>query len=279
MTSSNPSQAAPNSPSSEVQAAIAAFEASTHPSAWQHLNKQTIVSEVRSRVNDPFRINQGKQPFCGPASVVFELIRKQPLRYVQICRSLFESGAFQGKTKQIVASNQLRQASKGNLQMGQADWMLLATLRDIENLIFPVDPDAPEVIRNLGGATKSWELKGWVREVLGYNTVKYRHTYLLGDMSALREAAEVINAGGVALALVTADGILNQTTPSKADIPVAVPNHWITLLGNIKVQKGTFGQHDSGQVSFDVYSWAKKYHIDMGEGAFERYFWGVVLGQ
>lgn len=263
----------------EALAAIAAFEQSAAPSLWPHLDKQKIVAEMRSRVNDPFKVNQGKQPFCGPASILFELIRKQPLRYVEICRSLFEQGNFQAKTKQINTSTRLRQESKGDLQMGQADWLVLATLRDAENLLFPVDPDAPEMMRNLSGMTKSWEMKGWVREILGYEQVKYNHTYLLGDMGALQNAVRVIEAGGVAFMLVTANGLLGQATPSKDDLPVALPNHWIALVGNVAIQKGTFGQHDSGHVSFDVFTWAKKMHVDVNEGPFERFLWGIVTGQ
>jgi hypothetical protein len=262
----------------EALAAIAAFEQSATPSLWPHLEKQAIVTEMRSRINDPFKVNQGRQPFCGPASILFELIRKQPLRYVQLCRNLFEQGSFQAKTKQVYASERLRHASKGNLQMGQADWMVLATLRDSENLLFPVDPEAPELMRNLSGMTKSWEMKGWTKEILGYEQVKYNHTYLLGDMRALQSAARVIETGGVAFMLVTANGLLGQTTPDKQDLPVAMPNHWITLLGNVSIQKGSFGKHDSGHVSFDVFTWAKQMHVDADEEPFERFLWGIVFG-
>jgi hypothetical protein len=258
--------------------AIAAFEQSLLQGVWPHLDKKTIVAEMRSRVTDPFKVNQGQQPFCGPASILFELIRKQPVRYVEICRGLFEVGRFAAKTRPIVVSEKLRQASKGNLQMGQADWMVLASLRESENLIFPVEPEAPEIVRNLGGMTKSWEMKGWVSEILGYKTVNYDHTYLMGDLRALQHAAEIITKGGVAFALITAEGLLGKSIATKTDLPVAVPNHWITILGNVSVQKGTFGKHDSGHVSFDVYTWARKVHIDVNEGPFERFLWGIVTG-
>lgn len=259
--------------------AIASFEQSALPGLWPHLNKATVTTELRSRVMDPFQINQGQQPFCGPASVVFELVRRYPLRYVQLCRSLFELGTVQTRTKKIVASHQLRQSSKGNLRMGQADWMLMATLRESENSLFPVDPGAPEIIRNISGMTKSWELKGWVEELLNFKSVIYRHTYLMGDMSALSEAASAIAAGGAAFALITAEGLLGKSVASKTDLPAAFPNHWITLLGNISVQKGTFGQHDSGRVGFDAYTWAQKRRIEATEGPFERFFWGVVIAR
>ncbi|MEO0490658.1 MAG: hypothetical protein AAFZ49_14035, partial [Cyanobacteria bacterium J06659_2] len=190
---------------------LKAFERSPFQGVWPHLDKQEILEDMRSRLHNPFNVNQGQQPFCGPASILFELVRKQPLRYVQMCRKLFEMGGFQAKTEWIQTSEALRQASQGNLRMGQADWMVLSTLRESENRIFPVEPNAPEVVRNLAGMTKSWEMKGWIREILGYDNVTYRHTYLLGDLSAMKQAQAAIDAGGVAFGLITAEGMLNDT--------------------------------------------------------------------
>ncbi|MEP0820127.1 MULTISPECIES: hypothetical protein [Trichocoleus] len=257
----------------QAQQAIADFERSVAPGMWPYLDKATVVAEMRSRITDPFQINQGGQPFCGPAAIAFELVRKQPVRYVEICRSLYEVGSFQSKTRRVEATSRLRQ-SQGRLRMGQADWMLLSTLRDSENLLFPVDPGAPDVMRNLSGMTKSWEMKGWVREILGYRDVKYDHTYLFGEFEALTEAADVIAAGGVAFALITAEGLLQNKKPL-----LPYPSHWVTLVGNIVIQKGQFLQHDSGHFSCEIYSWAKKMKLDADEGPFEDYFWGVVLGR
>ncbi|MEM1311762.1 MAG: hypothetical protein AAGF98_20040, partial [Cyanobacteria bacterium P01_H01_bin.153] len=216
---------------------------------------------------------QGQQPFCGPASVLFELIRKFPLRYVQLCQSLYETGGFQAKTRRIQASEALRQASQGELRMGPADWLVLATLRESENFLFPVEPNAPEIVRNIAGMTKFWEMKGWVREILHYPRVEYFHTYVWRDLAALKKSQTVLDQGGVALGLITAENLLSDQ-PSR----LTVPNHWVALVGNTDIQKGTFWQHDSGHVSFDVFTWAKRVTIAANEGVFEDAFWGVVLG-
>jgi hypothetical protein len=255
-----------------VASAIAEFEKSNAPSVWPNLDKNQVLTEMKMRLLDAFQVNQGQQPFCGPASILFELVRKQPLRYVQICRSLFETGGFQGRTKRIEASDRLRQ-SRGRLRMGQADWMVLATWRESENLVFPVEPEAPEIVRNIAGMTKSWEMKGWAWEVLGYRNVKYTHTYLFGEVDALNEAARIISAGGVAFALITAQGLLGNNPP-----PLPYPTHWITLLGNISIRKGLWWKHNSDRISMDVYTWGSKRHIDKDEGPFEAYFWGIVMG-
>lgn len=270
MTASKPSDPASKI---QVQAALTAFAQSPHPGVWPHLDKAQIVREMRSHLHNPYTVNQGHQPFCGPASVLFELVRKFPLRYVECCQSLYETGGLQATAQFIQTSERLRQASKDIVNLGPADWMMLATLRESENLIFPVEPNAPEIIRNLAGMTKSWEMLGWVREILGYDHADYMHTYVLRDLTALKKAQAVIDKGGVAFGLITANSLLSKTPPK-----VTTPNHWVALVGNIDIQKGTFGRHDSGQVSFDVFTWAKKMHVDVNEGIFEDGFWGVVLG-
>jgi hypothetical protein len=257
----------------QALAALAEFARSPQPGLWPHLDKGEMVQEMRRRLRDPYSVNQGPQPFCGPASVLFELIRKFPLRYVDMCRSLYETGKFQAFHRPIETSIALRQASKDIAPLGPADWMVLATLRESENLIFPVEPNAPEIIRNIAGMTKSWEMMGWVREILGYDHTDYLHTYVLRDLTALRKAQAIIDQGGVAFGLITADGLLSDTPPR-----VTVPNHWVTLVGNTEIQKGSFWRHDSGHVSFDIFTWAKKVRVDVPEGRFEDSFWGVVLG-
>ena len=246
-----------------AEAAIAEFEKSIAPSAWPFLDKATIIADMRARVKNPFQVNQGGQPFCGPAAVLFELIRKQPRRYVEICQSLLLIGGFQGHSQYIVSSDKLRHESRGDLKMSQADWLILSTLKDVENSLFPVEPDTPDLIRNLAGITTSWEIKGWIKEILGYQTVDYHHAYLMNDLNAMNAAAAAIQAGGVAFALITAEGMLTDNPP-----PIPFPSHWVGVLGNISVQ--------SNPVHFDIYTWSKQMRLTMDAGAFKKYLWAIV---
>lgn len=249
----------------QAEAAIVDFETAIAPGIWTLLDKKTLVAEMRDRVRNPYKINQGGQPFCGPASVLFELVRKNPVRYVEICRNLYQLGGFHGATQFITSSEELRRATFGNLRMGQADWMILATLREMENILFPVEPNAPDLIRNLAGMTKSWEMRGWVQEIMGYKRVDYLYTFLNNDIQAVTKAAEILRQGGVAFALITADGMLNDKPPI-----IPMPTHWVGLVGNISVQKDT--------VDFDIYTWSKKMHLQMDHGSFKKYLWAVVTG-
>jgi hypothetical protein len=254
---------------------LRAFENSLHPSAWRYLDKQDILQGIRSRLADPYRVKQGTQPLCGPAAVVFELLRKQPDRYVDICRSLYETGRFQGYTRPIIATPNLRR-SHGNLRMESLDWMLLATLRDATNLMLPLRPKSPALLRNLAGMTTTWEMRGWVRELLGYGDTRTRHTPVKGEFAALQTADTTIATGGVAFALINAEGLLGSPSFLPHSFHRLYPSHWVTILGNIAIESDLLKPR---RVQFDIYSWGRKIHINTEAKNIKSYLWGIVIGQ
>ncbi len=245
-----------------AQAAIDSFEQSPKSGVWPFLQKANIIRDMRIRIADPFQVNQGEQPFCGPAAVLFELIRRNPVRYVKICQQLFETGIISGTTQTISADAVLRQNSRGDLRMGQADWMVLATLREAANLLFPVEPNASPLLRNMAGMTKPWEIIGWCIQILGYSQVQQINVFLMQNQNALRSIDTVLQAGGVALALITAEGLLED----KVSLPL--PSHWVSLLGNV--------QTNNNLVSFDLYTWSQKQHLEVDMEKFKKYFWVCI---
>ena len=247
---------------SAAQAAIDRFEQSPQLGVWPFLQKANIIGDMRIRVADPFQVNQGGQPFCGPAAILFELIRRNPVRYVQICQQLFETGVIAGTTQTISADSVLRQNSRGDLHMEQADWMILATLREAANLLFPVEPNAPPLFRNMAGMTKPWEMLGWCLQILGYSQVQQINVFLMQDQNALQSIDKVLQAGGVAFALITAEGLLED----KVSLPL--PSHWVSLLGDVKLDKNL--------VSFDLYTWSQKQHLEVDVEKFKKYFWVAI---
>jgi hypothetical protein len=264
---------------------LAKFARSPQTGVWTHLDKRQIVADIRDRLIDPYQIQQGEQPFCGPAAVVFELIRKQPARYIDICQSLYEHGRFEGYTKTIKVAGRLCR-SYGNLRMAQADWMLLATLRDCATIL-PVHPKAPRLIRELSGITQPWEINGWVKELLGYSQTKSHPTILSGEFRALQVADDIIKAGGVAFGLINSQGLLGSNSFLASRFHRIYPNHWVTILGNISIL-GTRGyvnepptkitKSKHSRVQFDMYSWGRKIHVNTDTATIKDFFWGVAVG-
>jgi len=250
-----------------AEQAIIEFETSKVPGVWTGLNKTQIIAEMRSRLVNPFNINQGSQPFCGPAALVFELIRKNPPAYIQLCRNLFQIGGFHTQSNRWISASIRLQESQGNFQMPQVDWMVLSTLRESENLIFPVEPNAPEFLRNLAGMTKPWEIAGWTKEILGYQTVHTINTYFSGDLSAIQEANHIIQSGGVAFALINELGLILNQHPV-----ISYPSHWIALLGNLSINS------PQDLISFEIYTWAKKMQIKINLDSLKTHLWEIIVG-
>jgi hypothetical protein len=192
---------------------------------------------------------------------------------------LYEHGCFEGYTKKITVAGRLCR-SYGNLRMAQADWMLLATLRDCANKIVPIHPKAPYLIRELGGITKPWEISGWVRELLGYAHAKSHPTIVSGEFRALQEADSTIESGGVAFGLINADGLLGNSSFLVSRLHRLYPNHWVAILGDISIEAPTkITKNKQSRVQFDIYAWGRKIHVNTDTSAIKDFFWGVTVGK
>jgi hypothetical protein len=65
------------------------FEKSSAPGVWPNIDKTQLIDDIRAILANPLRVNQGRAPLCGPAAIVYELVRREPSRFVRICRSLY----------------------------------------------------------------------------------------------------------------------------------------------------------------------------------------------
>jgi hypothetical protein len=245
-----------------LQRSIEQFVQSSHPSAWSYLDKTEILAGAIARLSDPIQVKQGGMPFCGPAAVAFELIRKHPARYINLCRSLYETGRFEGLKQPIVASHRLRSAAGGNLRMPPVDWMVLATLRDQTALSVPVDPRAPKLLREMSGITAPWDITSWLKNLLDYQQVKHHYTPLGGEFQVLRAAQEAIERGGIALALID-QGLLDYKVPC-----FSYPNHWVSILGNVDTKT---------KPGFDCYCWGREIAMSSAPHEVKRHLWGVSI--
>ncbi len=172
---------------------IDGFEASSKRGVWPKLDKSEIVRDLRRRVLEPWRIDQGPAPFCGPAAITFELARRDPRRYVRIVRNLFEEGSFVDSTrKRIAASRRLRtfppfgeidvddDGTKDFWQLAHGDWILQATLREAANVILNVTGGF-DGLNALKGATTAWEIVEWSKRILGSRGAKIHRAKPMGE--------------------------------------------------------------------------------------------------
>ncbi|MUT68751.1 hypothetical protein [Paenibacillus sp. NEAU-GSW1] len=251
-----------------VDEQLQSFEKSTATGVWPNIVKSELIADIKLKIANPFKIDQASTPLCGPASILFELVSRHPAKYVAICRELFETGKFTARTKIVKPSSTLLN-SRVRSGVSVADWMLMATLRDTENALFPVEANSNDAVT---GLTTPWEMKGWTFEILGFSNVAYESTYVYGEFEAMRKAKQIRDQGGVAFLMIHA-AMLGNPDPA-----VGYPNHWVSYLSNLKIDEGVWYSWDSGHINFDCYSWGSKKSVNLGEGPFEDYMFGLVTG-
>jgi hypothetical protein len=242
------------------------FENSTVPGVWPQIDKASLAADVRATVTDPeSQVYQAKAQFCGPTSIVLEVAKRMPRRYVRVCQQLYETGGFVGRSKAINPSDELRASSVGQ-DMSPADWMLIATMRDEENAVFPVTADATGIDSQIQGMTTQWEMDGWTNEILFKDNTEITTTFVWGERDAIGYADQVYNSGGVAFVMINSDLI---TRPNEDTNPL-LPDHWV-------VYRGGLGFADD-RIQFNVWSWAQMYPVDVSIGRFEDCMYGIVTG-
>jgi hypothetical protein len=257
----------PDGSVNDVQDAILKFENSPLPGLWPYVLKSELINDIRQTIGDPLNVNQGSTPLCGPASIIYKLAAQYPRRYVEILQNLFETGQFQARTHTIKPSTTLVN-SRIRKDVTLADWILMSTLRDTENLFSPVEESSSIFVM---GFTKPWEMKGWTYELLNFDTTDYDSLIFYGEFEAMQKAQAVVDKGGVVFLMIHS-ALLGNAKPV-----VPYPDHWITFLGNLSIDDGVWNRK-GGHIRFDCYSWGQRIHIDIEEKLFSDYTWGAVYG-
>ena len=246
--------------------ALDQFEASTAPGLWPQIAKTDLIADIRATRADTLQVNQNSSQFCGPTSIVYELVSRQPRRYVDLCRQLYETGGFWSRTYRVDAPEGLRNGPVGQ-SMSPADWMLIATMRDNENAVFGVSPDADGALAGIQGMTTHWEMEGWTSEILLYDNVDNSTTFVWGEFDAIRHADSVYQGGGVAFIMIHADllEVADSTIPPW-------PTHWVVYRGGLNIDDS------AGRIQLSVYSWGQIYNVDVTLSRFEDCMFGTVTG-
>jgi len=91
----------PSSTKEQANAAIAELEKKLPDSQnplWPHVTKKDFIENLRSIVNTPTSINQGKTEFCGPAAAAIVFFHFDPKGMVLAMAKLYQTGTFSYNT-------------------------------------------------------------------------------------------------------------------------------------------------------------------------------------
>lgn len=279
----------------------------TSAGAWPVLGRAQVVAELQDRVVDPAMIQQRNTGLCGPASILFELGRRDPEALVMAAAQLFETGVWTTRSgRRIPADRDLRarrlphpdhRDDGGHLpQIAQVDWMLMATMREDENASEDVEDDRG-VFGNAadGWETLSWptEVKRWIRDVLGLRG-DVDDCWAAGEHHALRAGDEAVRAGGVAVLCLDSNALLDGGDDDEEDVFFQrvrhdspgrrtadgrrhaaddgyLPDHYAVLVEPIDWTPGAF--------TLPLWCWGSEITVTGDPEDFFEYLYSVIIGR
>ncbi|NLG18762.1 MAG: hypothetical protein GX556_15650 [Fibrobacter sp.] len=264
----------------DLEMAIENFENSTKPGLWPHIDKNMLIDDIKRKVtNDTADLpSQASTPMCGLAAIMYSLIKQNPVKFVEICQRIYEDLSFPARTKtfSITADQDVLQEALPQIFLDScdiSDWMFMAFLRDEANVMIDVRANY-NWFTQAYGITTPWEMKEWTYELLGFNNIDIDLSMVYGEMDILNEASNIVENNGVAFLLVDGDYFKRGADPT-----LSLPTHWVALTSKATIDWGKWYSWDSGNVKFQIFTWARLMDIDLSEGEFEDLFFGSVTGK
>jgi hypothetical protein len=255
-------------PRERANAALDAFQASTRPGRFSRISKATLIAQIRARIANPTVMYQGEENLCGPVAALVALAQRNPERYVEMARSMYEDGQFAAASDYVIKPGSHLYSIDVPQSMAQrdahVDWMLAASMRDYENAVLDMDPG--DVV---AAATTPGDVRKWFEKLLQCPRTSYDSCYVYGEAEALGKAATAL-ANGASVALMVDAHFLPGQNPSWWDEATNLPNHWV-LLQQVDSAKAPY--------RFTVFTWGRLQAMDgIDDGRLEDLLWGVVIG-
>jgi len=256
----------------KAHAVVAALRAAEGTSPWR-LDRAAVADRLDELIADPGRIRQGNTNLCGPASLFKVWLERDPVAAVTYGARLFNDGRAQIGELPVRPSPALvtREFGRGRRpgDPPQADWMMMAALRDTSNRILRYAGQSGvregAAAMTLPGALARWLaatgefasvrdetnllLRKGIRHAAGLETGPDREVFLLVASEMFRRPASVLAR--------TRDFVVGQ-----------IPNHWVILTSPVEV--GPRG------IRFQFWSWGSHHAVVVARSAFSRCYYGSL---
>ncbi len=261
---------------------------------WDQIDRNTLVTEIRDRLRDPALVRQRTTDLCGPMSIVFELARRNPARYVKVVDHLLATGEIEVDGDDPIEAEQDLRERPAPPNVAQVDWLLAATMRDDANITEDVDDGA-----GLEGLTLWGAMRDWSRDILRQKHTGWETCFTSGEVDVMRKLRASLDAGGVAFLLIEANLLQDggddeeeerwwrraKHTVSGGQQPLEptrhsedddlLPDHWVVLLDGLHVGEDP---SDSQPVSLRVWSWGNEYELSGTVEGLSEYLYAGAWG-
>lgn len=216
---------------STATAAVDAFGRKLDPGIYWVLHRPNIAAGLKARLANPDLINQQDSPFCGPACTIRAICEDDPDAYAKAAIDLYESGVGKVKDLEIKPGVELIK-SPVQMKMDEADWLMLATLRDSGNAVLST---AGAFGDSFAGITLPSTVQAWAKAA-GYSNIEST-TYVTNlvkplwdrakKMLAVAKRANDLLATGYHVFLLIDANMLESAKQN--DWTSTYPDHWVAL--------------------------------------------------
>ncbi|HJQ58896.1 MAG TPA: hypothetical protein VJ890_18460 [Vineibacter sp.] len=241
---------------------------SSEPGDWPGISRGTLAAELTARINSPDLIAQRDTSLCGPASFVRAVAVDMPLTYARCAIDLYRTGEGNIVGLNISPGRRMKR-SPPKMGTGAADWIMLASVRDEENVLLS-GAATPGL---LSGMTLPRAMVKWFKSA-GYKSVSDQTRLawwpLETRLATARHASNLCSGGYKVVMLVDA-GVFSD----KKD-RINVPNHWVTLSWQI-FNSPAVKLDDTVFVS--IYTWGQQRLLPVTLRLFLQKFYGFVAAR
>ena len=256
-----------------AHAIVDGFAGRTGGSPWR-LERSTVAARLHELIDHPDLVRQGRLNLCGPAALYAVWLRRDPAAVVTFATTLFDQGRSAIGDLPVVASPGLRAVRHGRGRHGEpcpeADWMLLAALRDSSNRALRYShqggPAEAAAAITLPGAMRRWlAATGLFGHVADETTLVRRPAR--GHADSLRPDPD-----REVLLLVAQEMLRSPSTRwgrARDRVVGLVPNHWVVLRSPIRTD-------DEGRVTFRFWSWGAEFLATLSPAGFARGYHGCL---
>lgn len=248
--------------------AIVASFANGAGTSWIHLNRAKVAAGIAERVNNPDGSQQGGNGLCTTAAFINVWSQDAPDAYAAFASTLFNNGAANiapnqnGGGQRIQASNALlgadfaaitaKMQQKGFPVYSEADWMVMAAIRDGTNLFFDFTGNLDDWVSHTlaDGASRSADLEGWLRNAGAWSSV-------VDASASLDEAKQLNPAVSRCLLNIHVGMLVNESG-----------RHTVVLRSPIT-------ETNDGFVTLRVWTWAGVRDVIVTKAKFEDTYFGA----
>ncbi|MBL7933620.1 MAG: hypothetical protein JNL60_17080, partial [Bacteroidia bacterium] len=224
---------------------------------WPSIGLAKLKDDLTFRLNNPLTTDQKTTPLCGPAAICFNLANDSSgLTLATFVKKLYENGEATVNGKLFKPRPSLL-LSTVPPSMNYADWIVMASIRDVYNQYFPVYNGMPDIT----GITTPPEMTAWAK-VFFNRQAPFQLSLLNAGFNKILEAGRAYTNSGVAYLLIDAQ-LINKNAASSF-----YPNHLVSYLSPIKINWGNWYEWNGGHIVFNCQSWGTKIEKSLSESEF-----------